>query len=277
MKQNTSFSEISNKLNKTLSKEIRKSQGIFFTPKKARDLLFDNLHIKPQHILEPSFGSGEFIDDACIKYPDATITGVEYNDTIFKTYKNPKATLIHHDFMTYTSDTKFDCIIGNPPYFVIKDKNPKCMVGRPNIYIAFLYKCLEIHLSDDGYLGFVLPTSLYNCSYYEPMRKYIYEHCTIHFVKTLDVKYYETAQDTMLIILQKKKDRRHKYIFKRNKSLYITPYYKALENIVKNTKTISELGLCVKTGSIVWNQEKKKLVDSEKDSILLIYNTNIVL
>jgi len=278
-KINTSFNENSDKLNKSLSKEIRKSQGIFFTPRKARDLLFqelDKLHVNPQHILEPSFGSGEFIDDANIKYPDAKITGVEYNDTIFKTYKNPKATLIHHNFMTYTSDTKFDCIIGNPPYFVIKDKNPKCMVGRPNIYIAFLYKCLEEHLVNNGYLAFILPTSLYNCSYYEPMRKYIYDNCTIHFVKTLDVKYYETAQDTMLIILQKKKDKSHKYIFNQNKSVYISPYYKELKNIIKDTKTISELDLCVKTGSIVWNQEKKKLIDLDKDATLLIYNTNIV-
>lgn len=271
-----SFRESSMKLNKSLSKETRKAEGIYFTPKKARDLLFeqfDKLKVKPKHILEPSFGSGEFIEDAISKYPKAKITGVEYNETLYKAYKNESATLIHNDFLKFSSDEKFDTIIGNPPYFVIEEKNPKCMVGRPNMYIAFLYKCLETHLADNGYLGFVIPTSLFNCSYYEPMRKYISECCTIHFIKELDVKYYETQQDTMLIIIQKKKDTKQNYIFKRNNSIYISPYANDLNNLVKNTKTIKELDLYVKTGDVVWNQEKEKLNDS---GTLLIYNTNIV-
>ena len=271
----SSFRENSNKLNKSLSKDERKKQGIFFTPKKARDLLFYKLEINddPKNILEPSFGSGEFIDDICEKYPDAKITGVEYNETIYKSYKNSKAKLIHQDFLQFKSNQKFDLIIGNPPYFVIKQKNPKCMVGRPNIYVAFLYKCLEIHLADNGYLAFVLPTSLFNCSYYEPMRKYISEKCSIIYVQELDVKYYETQQDTMLLILQKKVDPTQCYLFKRNDCIYISPYADELNKLVKGTKTISELGLKVKTGEVVWNQHKDKLSNS---GTLLIYNTNIV-
>ena len=266
-----SFRELSNKLNKELSKEDRKNQGIFFTPKKARDLLFDKLDFTPTNILEPSFGSGEFIEDAMIKFPNSNITGIEFNETIFKSYKNPKANLIHNDFMNFKSNTKFDCIIGNPPYFVIKDKNPLCMIGRPNIYVAFLYKCLETHLTDKGTLAFVLPTSLYNCSYYEPMRKYIYNNCSIKFVETLDecVKYYETGQDTMLIVIKKEKDLSHKYFYKN----YISPFYEELNNLVKSSTTIKELGLFVKTGDVVWNQEKEKLSDK---GTLLIYSTNLV-
>lgn len=270
------FRECSMKLNKSLSKETRKAEGIFFTPKKARDLLFeqfDKLKVNPKHILEPSFGSGEFIEDAMRKYSEAKITGVEYNETIYKEYKNPKARLVQDDFLKFSTEEKFDTIIGNPPYFLIEEKNPNCMVGRPNMYVAFLYKCLDTHLIDNGFLGFVIPTSLFNCSYYEPMRKYISEHCTIHFIKELDVKYYETQQDTMLIILQKKKDTKQNYIFKRNKSIYISPYAKELNELIKNTKTIHELDLYVKTGDVVWNQEKGKLADT---GTLLIYNTNIV-
>jgi tRNA1(Val) A37 N6-methylase TrmN6 len=276
IQSNVSFRENSLQLNKKLSKEDRQNQGIFFTPRKARELLFeefDKLKVKPKDILEPSFGSGEFLEDARTKYAKAQITGVEFNETIFKAYENPSIDLVHSDFMNYKSEKQFDCIIGNPPYFVIKDKNPKCMVGRPNIYVAFLYKCLEEHLKDNGYLGFVLPTSLFNCSYYEPMRKYIYDKCTIHFVKALDVKYYETGQDTMLIILQKKKDPTHKYVFQRNGCTYISPCYKELNGLVADTKTIKELELYVKTGDVVWNQEKDKLAN---DGTLLIYSTNII-
>jgi adenine-specific DNA-methyltransferase len=267
------WSDNSEKLNKTLSKEVRKSQGIFFTPKKARDLLFSKLDIKPKTILEPSFGSGEFLDDISKKYPKAKVVGVEFNETIFKSYKNKKVKLVNEDFLKYKSEEKFDLIIGNPPYFVIKEKNPKCMKGRSNIYVAFLYKCLEIHLMDDGYLAFVLPTSLFNCSYYEPMRRYISEKCSIKYIEELDVKYYETQQDTMLLILQKKNDPFQKYIFKRNDCIYISPYAEELNKLVEDTKTISELGLKVKTGDVVWNQHKEKLATS---GTLLIYNTNIV-
>ena len=74
------FRENSDKLNKTLSKEIRKKQGIYFTPKKARDLLFETLKdFKPKNILEPSFGSGEFLDDMIEHYPKTKVVGLSVN------------------------------------------------------------------------------------------------------------------------------------------------------------------------------------------------------
>ena len=273
-----SFSQNSIKMNKELSKDLRKAEGIFFTPRKARDLLFEKLKefgCNPTTILEPSFGSGEFLDDAKTIYPKAKLYGVEKNEKLFASYKNQEAELKQCDFLKYTTNNnqKMDLIIGNPPYFVTKDKNPKCMVGRPNIYIAFLYKCLEEHLQEDGFLGFVLPTSLFNCSYYEPMRKYIGKHCSILFVKELDVDYYETNQDTMLIIIKKTPDVTQKYIFNRNENIYIMPNYKELQELVKDTKTLKELDFKVKTGDVVWNQEKEKLSD---EGTLLIYSSNII-
>lgn len=272
-----SFRKNSLEMNKKIKKEDRKNQGIFFTPKKARDLVFEvlnGLHATPKNILEPSFGSGEFLQDVKEKYPSASITGVELNEELYKSVKIGGVNTVHANFLKYESKSKFDLILGNPPYFLIKEKNKNCMVGRPNIYVAFLYKCLESHLEDDGYLAFVLPTSLFNCSYYEPMRKYIYEKCMIHFVKELDVKYYQTQQDTMLIVLQKKKDPEHKYIFQRSGNIYISPMAKDLSDLVSGTKTLDELGFDVKTGEVVWNQEKEKL--SSEPGTLLIYNTNIV-
>jgi tRNA1(Val) A37 N6-methylase TrmN6 len=261
----TSFRERSLKMNADLDKTFRQDNGIFFTPKKARDLLFEKLkeyNFTATKILEPSYGTGEFLEDAANIYPEAKLYGVELNEKLYKSYTNPKATLSNGDFLKYRNVKRMDLIIGNPPYFVMEDKdakNPKCMVGRPNIYIAFLYKCLEEHLADNGYLGFVLPTSLFNCSFYEPMRKYIADNCTVAFVKELDVEYYETNQDTMLIIIKKAPDPEQKYIFKRNGKSYISPYYLELEELVKGTKTLYELNLRVKTGDIVWNNEGAKI------------------
>ena len=75
----TEFRESSKKFNTCLSKEERLEQGIFFTQKKARDVLFSKLKdigVHPNNILEPSFGTGEFLLDARRIYPDANIFGV---------------------------------------------------------------------------------------------------------------------------------------------------------------------------------------------------------
>ena len=272
-----SFRENSLVMNKKLNQEDRKAAGIFFTPKKARDYLFEKLDefgVKPLNILEPSFGSGEFLEDIRIKYPSAKVIGVELNEQLYKSVKPNGHVLLNEDFLKYKSTRSEDLIVGNPPYFVINDANPECMIGRPNIYVAFLYKCLKEHLGDNKHLAFVLPTSLFNCGYYEPMRKYIADKCTILFLEELDVKYYQTLQDTMLIIIKKTPDPEHKYIFQRNNCFYISPYAKELTALVANTKSLSELGFKVKTGDVVWNQEKDKLVSN--DGTTLIYNTNIV-
>jgi hypothetical protein len=300
MKDSTgSFRENSLKMNKSLHKDIRQEQGIFFTPKKARDLVFqklDELHASPTQILEPSFGSGEFLQDLKDNYPEASIVGVELNKELYESVSIPGTTLVNSDFFTIPEAWKFDLIVGNPPYFVTKQKNPECMTGRPNIYVAFLYKCLKQHLVTDGYLAFVLPTSLFNCSYYEPMRKYIAQHCTIQYVEKLDVKYYQTQQDTMMILLQNKPDPTHKYLVNCSSSVYISPSYLSLQKELQGSSSLQQLGFEVKTGEVVWNQVRDgkdptklqqsgpkkdkpfpnigELVDSE--GILVIYDTNIV-
>lgn len=281
------FRESSKKFNTSLSKEERQEQGIFFTPKKVRDLLFGKLAelgVKPKTILEPSFGSGEFLLDARRIYPDAKILGVEKNEALFKSIQCPNVQLDCCDFLDWKG--KADLIIGNPPYFVIETgkfsakekrefatKNAVAMTGRPNIYILFLYKCLEEHLEKYGYLAFIIPTSLYNCSYYQPIRNYIQKNTTICHVESLDKPgFYETGQNTMLLILQKKKTNDN-YIFKaKNGNIYISPYYKELYELTLNTKTLGDLGLAAKTGNIVWNQIKENLSDK---GTLLIYSSNI--
>ncbi len=269
------FRETSTKFNKSLSKEARTSQGIFFTPKKVRDMLFmklSELNVVPTTILEPSFGTGEFLLDARRIYPDANLLGVEKNEELFNSLECPNSKLDCCDFLTWKG--KADLILGNPPYFVVKTGKGKysdAMTGRPNIYVMFLHKCLEEHLEPDGFLAFILPTSLYNCAYYQPMRNYIQKNTTICYLENLNKPgFYETGQETMLIILQKKKVN-DDYIFKSG-NIYISPFYKELYDLTKDTTTLHALGLCVKTGNIVWNQHKPNL---SEEGTLLVYSSNI--
>jgi adenine-specific DNA-methyltransferase len=278
---NDEFNPISKKFNKSLSKEIRSNEGIFFTPKKARDILFAKLdtldaEFNPQTILEPSFGSGEFLDDIKHKYTLSQIYGVEKNEKLYNEYNmddNESCLTIYcDDFLEWKSNIKYDLIVGNPPYFITKIKNTSIMTGRPNIYVLFLYKCIEEHLNDNGILAFIIPTSIYNCSYYQPMRDYIYNNCSILHLETLEkVGFYETNTETCLIILKKEKTNNNSFIFNSNK-IYFSPYYRELTELSQNKTSISELGLGVKTGNIVWNQVKDKLADN---GTLLIYSANI--
>jgi adenine-specific DNA-methyltransferase len=289
------FREASVVFNRQLTKEERSNQGIYFTPRKARDLLFTKLRDlgvhRPARILEPSFGSGEFLYDARTIYPDSQLYGVEKNEILFQSIGESiqgGAHLSCADFLEWgvqtppTPQRKADLIIGNPPYFIMKieptekKKYANAFTGRPNIYVIFLYKCLETHLDEGGFLAFIIPTSIYNSSYYQPMRDYIYKNTHIRYVETLNKPgFYETGQETTLLILQKKEvstPSSNEYIFRSSSCLYISPFYTELQNITRDTTTIAVLGLGVKTGNVVWNQVKDNLAD---EGTLLVYSSNI--
>jgi len=283
------FRDVTKKLNETLSKEVRQAEGIFFTPKKVRDLLFEKLKdlgVNPTTVLEPSFGSGEFLLDAKRHFPTAKLVGVEKNETVFKAVTCPGAELTCGDFLTWKG--KADCILGNPPYFVysagstqkekdaFKKTHNHIMTGRPNIYVKFLYKCLDEHLEDNGFLAFILPTSLYNSSYYQPTRNFIQKYFTIHHLQTLNnAGFYDTNQDTMLIVIQKKK-LNDNFIFRSfDGTIYMSPEANELTELQKGCTTLSQLGLKAKTGTVVWNDARDKGLLATSGT-LVIYSTNIV-
>lgn len=286
--ETTQYSKESIALHTSLPLATRQAEGIYFTPRAARDRLFavlDTLELTPSHILEPSCGSGEFVADARQHYPDAHITAIEKNPTIFKKLgKAPQTTFINTDFLTYSSppDSLPDLIIGNPPYFVTKEKNPACMTGRPNIYVEFIYQCLTKHLDDGGVLAFILPTSLYNSTYYEPMRAYIYAHTTVLHLETLkNIPWADTTQETMLLVIRRTPDTSaaHAFFFCAAGSAqhYLSPYWKELQHLTAGTTSIAAAGGSVKTGTVVWNEHKDKLTDdpTQTDTYPLLYSANI--
>lgn len=278
-------------INERLTKDVRQKGGIFLTPRKARERLFEKLaEMKtPAHILEPSCGTGEFLLDARDRWPTAHLTGVELNPVMFasvseQTAASPNVSLANADFLKWTSDAKFDLIIGNPPYFVLPASTTRSTMctGRPNIYIEFIHKCLMEHLAPDGFLAFILPTSIYNCAYYQPMRDHIAATVTIHHVETLDKPgFFDTAQDTTLLILQNRTPvvgAASPFLWRgANGALYITPHAAALTTLTKGSTTLHQLGFEAKTGSVVWNVVKDHLTEDEHNpkSRLLIYARNI--
>lgn len=267
------FRENSKKQNYEIPKETRKEQGIYFTPKIIRTKLINSINFEPKLILEPSFGSGEFIQDCLETWKNSKIYGVEFNKKLYESVlDNDRLVKFNCDFLKWSSNIKFDLIIGNPPYFLTNIKNKNCMKGRGNIFVLFIYKCLTEHLTEGGCLSFVIPTSFYNCSYYEPCRNYIRNNYSITYTDNCDSgNFYETSQDTMILTIKNEKSLSNPFF---TMGSYINPKYIEIEEFLKGSTNLKDLGWTVKTGDVVWNQHKSQLDDNE--GTIVIYTTNII-
>lgn len=287
MSETLEFSKLSSELTNLLDKETKKKNGIFYSPKTYRSQLIDNIKSlipNPSSILEPSFGSGEFIDDVLKAFSPNCVHAVELNTLMYskviKAMKNEIVTLYNEDFLKFKNEIKYDLIIGNPPYVVVKNTPPefKCITsGRPNLYCWFIYRCIQM-LNDEGILAFILPNSIMNSSYYNELRKYVVQHCSIVSIIEFDTvgsKFQETDQSTIGLVLQKTISSSLKYVVTYGDRVVFSPNYVYLNNMTQYP-TLDHLGFKVKTGSIVWNQVKDDL-SSEKndDNDVLIYTSNI--
>lgn len=288
------YSELSKKLTKNISKKDKKDEGIFFTPpdtidkniKYLKPYLDDNI----KNVLEPSCGSCEYILKLDKEYNKLNIEGMELNETVYKSIKDikfknkNKIELLNKDFIEYEFNKNYDLIIGNPPFFVMKKnkvdkKYYDKFDGRPNIFILFIIKSLEL-LSDNGILSFILPKSFLNCLYYDKTRKHINEHFKILNIEELNDNYIDTKQKTIILIVQKTNlndniDNNKPYIFNKSDFTIFGTHQniKKIREFYNNSKTLYELGFNVSVGNVVWNQCKNELTDDEKT--LLVYSSNI--
>jgi adenine-specific DNA-methyltransferase len=293
------FSNLSYNLTKIIKKKEKQDNGIYFTPPKTIVRCLDILSIHRatttfNNILEPSCGSCEFVDKIKNYYPTATITGVEYNKTIYDNIKNKydnnsdNIKIVEADFLKTTYNEKYDLIIGNPPYYVIKkadvDKQYyNYFEGRPNIFILFIIKSLSL-LTDDGILCFILPKSFLNCLYYNKTRKHIYDNYLILSIIECDDNYIDTEQPTIIFIIQKNdsmdsRRENDKYILKHLANDYIIfstcEVIERLNELYINATTLNILNFKVFVGNIVWNENKSLLTDDPLKT-RLIYSTDII-
>lgn len=97
------FLDTSSSVQKQLGMKYRAKNGIFFTPKPLRDIVFEHISTKPTTILEPSCGSGEFLVDCHERYPGAVITGVELDETLSRVAKenSPQSNILNQDFLKF--------------------------------------------------------------------------------------------------------------------------------------------------------------------------------
>lgn len=192
-------------LQKTLGMKKRAKQGIFFTPKTLRDILFSHIeNFEPSTILEPSCGSGEFLVDCRARYPKASLVGVELEPQLAIATRSivPDAIVYNEDFLTWSMDRKFDFIIGNPPFVQVKSVFQGASAGRSNLYIEFLFKCLTYHLNDDGILAMIIPSTIMNGCFSKPTRDIILSKKILFFDTIRNHTFKDTSAGVSIIVVK---------------------------------------------------------------------------
>ena len=307
------YSSLSKELTSKLSKTIKQSGGIYFTPP---SVIAENIKLLEPYmnniksVLEPSCGSCEYINALLKNYKHLQITGLELNSTIYESIKDLNSVnvkLYNSDYLKYDSSETYDLIIGNPPYFVMKKENVdksyyKYFEGRPNIFILFIIKSVAL-VKENGLISFVLPKNFLSCLYYDKTRSYINAHFQIlNIVECVKANYIETQQPTILLIIRKRSlanslanslnanlnilnsDLKPEYdsdpdsdfvLTHSSYTLFATKYNcSKLKNLLLNCSSLEKLGFKVSIGTVVWNQ-CKDLLTNDCSYTRLIYSSCI--
>ena len=307
---NKSFKEftlLSYEITKNLDIKTKKENGIYFTPQCIINECFEFLcdyykknNIYIQNILEPCCGSCEFINKLNEKFNNKNIIGIENNHFIYSKIKDidfnnnntnninntnntNNITIINKSFFDYNEDTKFDLIIGNPPFYVILKNNiqkkyHKFFDGRPNIFILFIIESLK-KLENNGILCFVLPKNFLNCIYYDKLRTHIFQNFHIlNIINCNNNKYIDTQQETIILMIQNNNNTKKNSDFAltniKYKSMNSNFNISILNNLLNKSTNLFLLNFGVKVGNVTWNEHKSILTD-DSEKTLLIYNGNI--
>lgn len=282
------FRPVSKELENALGRQYRKDHGIFFTPRSIRRFFVDGDDFDGLDVLEPSFGSGEFIRDILEKDPSSRVVGVEYSKDVFDAAlsaglkPSSRVELYNADFLTMQFCRKFDRIIGNPPYKPVQhDKEhyraqyPHLLCGKFDIYILFLLKCLAL-LKQGGQLKLVLPTSFINVASYNNVRRHIVDNFTITSVEIFSPgKWLHTSQRSMGVVIRNERGSNdcHSVSFG---DLCLIHDAASITSIrpYQSFRTLKGAGFVVKTGEVVWNSVEEDMTDDPTHP-LLVHNSNL--
>lgn len=147
------------------------------------------LHFNPHDIvLEPCGGDGVFVDKILEKEPKVKINVFELNPSAVFELKNKyhenanikiKETDTLLDETIISCTTRYDKIIGNPPYGARNNKKKKDLLNRlysdlytKESYTLFLYACTRC-LKENGELSFIIPDTFLSLHRHLSIRKYL--------------------------------------------------------------------------------------------------------
>lgn len=111
----------------------KKRRGQFLTPASIVDFCLEKIDSDAKFIIEPSCGSGAFLDAMRRKWPEAEILGIEVDRSLANAYTGPEKVMVQDLYDTFIfPDAIF---IGNPPY-----RTPAASLRSHPSYIKHLMK-----------------------------------------------------------------------------------------------------------------------------------------
>lgn len=263
----------------------RKSLGQYFTPRSIREALLNKLPntMNNPKILDPGCGTGEFLITARNYFKNPELHGWDIDENLVNVAQRNVSNTKFKKLDSLFDETygQFDFVIGNPPYYEfatsekIREKFGEIINGRANIFSLFIYQGLK-WLKDGGYLAYVVPPSMNNGAYFAKLREFIVENSNIEYLHVLDDPklFHRALQSTMLLILKKGKNKGD-YLFRKNGILIFSENRQYLERVFKNKPTLHDLDYEVRTGRIIWNQNRHLLTNNSKMGVPLIWAHNI--
>src|SRR3989344_323686 len=285
IQNNEAFTNATMKYMQETDIKHRKSLGQYFTPKLIREALIKQLpnNTRNPRVLDPACGTGEFLLTAKEYFKNPQINGWDIDKKLINISEKllPQGNFKNIDALLDENYEKYDFIIGNPPYFEfspsekIKQKFIEVINGRTNIFNLFIYQGIR-WLKPGGHLAFVVPPSMNNGAYFAKLRTFIIKNTNIEYLKILDdPKLFNGAlQSTMLIVLKTSQNKGN-YILNKSGISIFSENPDLLKKAFNKNKTLHDLGYKVRTGRLVWNQNRHNLTNNHQQGVPLIWAHNI--
>lgn len=237
-------------------------------------------------ILEPSAGTGMFIDELIKSNKNINIEAIDINDEAIsilnRKYKNinnlkiRKADTLLDEQLDYISSTNgyYTKIIGNPPYGAWQDYTKREILKKKyngqyvkETYTLFLYRCISL-LKNNGRLSFIIPDTYLFLNMHSKLRKFLLTNTKIEEILIFPSKFFPGVSfgySNLSIITLQKTD---KDCALKNSIRVIKGFSSSKEfnNILKN-KDIERFEL--------FNVNQKKILDLPQSRFLLTKNDDL--
>mgnify|MGYP002632710670 CR=1 FL=1 len=275
--------------------EDRKKSGQYMTPRRVADALLSRVDLSlGMRVLDPGVGTGELLAAAARRCDGLELFGWDIDDQILAAcaVHLPGVELEKRSALEPWSGEMFDLVIGNPPFFQLrpgpdlKQRYAGVISGRANIFAFFFQAGLEL-LRPGGQLAYVVPPSLNSGAYFEGLREHITRVASIEGLVILEgTDLFEGANTAVQLIVLRKHGPglQPTSDFRFEKSCPDSGFRRVvfsadpdrLAGCFEGRRTLWELGFAAHTGTIVWNQHRKRLVrTASKETVPLIWSHNL--